>query len=362
MDERSSTDRQPTFWLAAAGLLAAVSALGLATVALVRAGDSTMSDGMGMSMGGSASMMGHMAPVSADGVPEATASRGGQRLPYTVEDGVWVFRLDTRPTLWRILPARTVTAWTYNGVVPAPEIRVPYGQRVRVVVTNSLPDATTVHWHGIDVPNAMDGVPGLTQDLIPPGGTFTYEFDAVPAGGGRAGGTFVYHSHFEEDRQLGLGLWGAFVIEQKRAVRYEVEKTILIQEWNVDATTGDTRPAMEMDGMFPNFFTLNGKSFPATETVKMKVGQRALFRLVGAGAFTHPMHLHGTDFTIVAKDGQPLATPYKADVLQIGSGERYDIAFTARRPGKWLFHCHIGHHTTNDGEGPGGLMMIVDVT
>lgn len=362
MDESSSTDRQSTFWLAAAGLLAAVLALGLATVAVFRADDQTMSDGMGMSMSGGASMMEHMAPAPMDGVPDATVSQGGRVLEHTVDDGVWVFELDATPVRWEILPGTRVTAWTYNGVVPGPEIRVPYGQRVRIEVTNNLPDDTTVHWHGIDVPNEMDGVPDVTQAPIAPGGTFTYEFDAVPAGGDRAGGTFLYHSHVDEDRQFGLGLSGAFVIESPTPQRYDVEKTIVIQEWNLNPATGATRPAMEMEGMLPNFFTLNGKSFPATETVRMKVGQRALFRLVGAGSMSHPMHLHGTDFAVVAKDGHRLEQPFDADVIQVGSGERYDIAFTPTRPGKWVFHCHIGHHLTNDGEDPGGLLMVVDVT
>ena len=114
--------------------------------------------------------------------------------------------------------------------------------------------------------------------------------------------------------------------------------------------------------MLPTYFTLNGKSFPATETIKVKRGQRVLFRLIGAGQFVHPMHLHGTDFAVVAKDGHPLATPYKADVVQVAPGERYDIAFTATEPGKWAFHCHIGHHLTNNGASPGGLMLVVDVT
>ena len=154
---------------------------------------------------------------------------------------------------------------------------------------------------------------------------------------------------------------GAFVIEPKQPPSYDVDKTIVIQEWNLDAATGATRPAMEMTGMLPNFFTLNGKSYPATETVKMRVGQRALFRLIGAGSLSHPMHLHGTDFTVVAKDGHRLPAAYEADVIQVGSGERYDIAFTPDRPGKWVFHCHIGHHLTNDGKDPGGLLMVVNV-
>ena len=355
--------QRSNFWLAAAALLGAMLALGLAFVALVRADSSSSSQttGMGMSMSGGQSMLEHMASAPMDGVPEATAARGGQPLEHTVDDGVWVFTLEARPVRWEILPGTRVTAWTYNGVVPGPEIRVPYGQRVRVVVENDLPDDTTVHWHGVDVPNAMDGVPGVTQEPIRPGASFTYEFDAVPAGRGSAGGTFLYHSHVDEDRQFGLGLSGAFVIEPKRPQGYDVERTVLVQEWNLNAATGQTRPAMEMEGMLPNFFTLNGKSYPATETVTMRRGQRALFRLVGAGSLSHPMHLHGTDFTVLAKDGHPLASPFEADVIQVGSGERYDIAFTPDRPGKWVFHCHIGHHLTNDGEDPGGLLMVVNV-
>jgi FtsP/CotA-like multicopper oxidase with cupredoxin domain len=356
-------NQRSNFWLAAAALLGAMLALGFAFVALVRADDSSSSQpsGMGMSMGGSQSMLEHMAPAPMDGVPDATAAHGAQPLGHTVDNGVWVFTLEAKPVRWEILPATRVTAWTYNGVVPGPEIRVPYGQRVRIVVKNDLPDDTTVHWHGIDVPNAMDGVPGVTQEPIRPGASFTYEFDAVPAGRDSAGGTFLYHSHVDEDRQFGLGLSGAFVIEPKRPQRYDVERTVLIQEWSLNAGTGQTRPAMEMEGMLPNFFTLNGKSYPATETVTVKRGQRALLRLVGAGSLSHPMHLHGTDFTVVAKDGHPLASPFEADVIQVGSGERYDIAFTPDRPGKWVFHCHIGHHLTNDGKDPGGLLMVVNV-
>ena len=361
-----STKQQPTFWLAAAGLFGAALALALAFVAVVRADESpspvTDAMGMGMSMSGSGSMMAHMSPAPMDGVPDAEADRGGRPLPYRVENGVWVFSLEAKPVRWEILPGERVTAWTYNGTVPGPEFRVPYGQRVRIVVTNSLPEETTVHWHGIDVPNSMDGVPDVTQDPIEPGGSYTYEFEAVPAGRDSAGGTFFYHSHVDEDRQMGLGLSGAFVIEPRQPQRYDVERTVVIQEWTMSPATGATWPSMEMAGMLPNFFTLNGKSYPATETVKMKVGQKALFRLVGAGAFTHPMHLHGTDFTVLAKDGHPLDSPFEADVIQVASGERYDIAFTPNRPGKWVFHCHIGHHLTNDGEGPGGLLMVVEVT
>jgi FtsP/CotA-like multicopper oxidase with cupredoxin domain len=355
------------FWLAAAALLIAAVALPVALVAAVRAGDGSSSSASGTSMGGmnmsgDSTMSGHMAAAPTEGVPNATATRGGTRLAHTVQNGVWVFKLEARPVLWEIMPGTRVTAWTYNGLVPGPQIRVPYGQRVRIEVKNSLPEATTAHWHGIAVPNAMDGVPDITQEPIEPGGTFTYEFDAIPAGRDSKGGTFFYHSHFDEDRQVGLGLSGTFVIEAPSGPRYDVERAIAINEWNLDPSSGATRPPMEMEGMLPNYFTLNGKSFPATETIEVKRNQRVLLRLVGAGQFTHPMHLHGTDFEVVAKDGHPLDAPYKADVLQVAPGERYDIAFTATEPGKWAFHCHIGHHLTNNGADPGGLLLVVDVT
>jgi FtsP/CotA-like multicopper oxidase with cupredoxin domain len=137
----------------------------------------------------------------------------------------------------------------------------------------------------------------------------------------------------------------------------------MLGEWTLDASTGATRPSMQMEGMLPNYFTINGKSFPATEEIRVDRGDKVLLRLIGAGQFAHPMHLHGTGFQIVAKDGHPLvASQPTTDVVQVASGERYDIAFTATEPGKWVFHCHIGHHLTNNGESPGGLLLVVDVT
>lgn len=355
-----------TFWIATAALFAAAVALALAAVATVRTGDDGAAPAAEQTSTdmGQGTMAEHGAAAPAENVPDATAKRGGRVLEPRVEDGVWVFELETRPVRWEILPGTKVIAWTYNGVVPGPEIRVPLGTRIRVVVKNRLPDPTTVHWHGIAVPNAMDGVPGVTQDPIEPGETFTYEFDAIPAGRNSTGGTFLYHSHFEEDRQVGLGLAGALVIEEPNPVAYDVERTVMISEWNLDPATGETLPPMEMEGSFPNYFTLNGKSFPATETIKAERGDRVLLRLAGAGQFEHPMHLHGTDFRVVAKDGHPVREQAQidADVIQVAPGERYDIAFTATEPGKWVFHCHIGHHLTNNGEDPGGLILVIDVS
>jgi FtsP/CotA-like multicopper oxidase with cupredoxin domain len=242
--------------------------------------------------------------------------------------------------------------------VPGPEIRVPYGQKLRIIVKNELPEPTAVHWHGIAVPNAMDGVPGVTQKPIGVGKSFTYTFRARPAGGGQ-GGTFLYHSHYDEDRQVSLGLSAPFVIvPREQATSYAVDRTLMLGEWNLDPKTGATRPPMEMEGVLPNYFTINGKSYPATDPVNVKPGQRVLLRLVGAGQFIHPMHLHGTA-TVIAKDGHTLQVPYKADVIDVAPGERYDVTFT-EPTGKWVLHCHIGHHLTNNGDGPGGLLMVVN--
>ena len=367
-----------TFWLAASALLVAAVAFPLALVSVIRAGDEPDAapaaataamagredEGMAGNgaMSGDGGMAGHGASAPMEGVPDATAERGGEVLEPRVEDGVWVYELVTKAVRWEILPGVRVTAYTYNGTVPGPELRVPYGQRVRIEVRNELPDPTTVHWHGLAVPNAMDGVAGVTQEPIMPGESFTYEFEAIPAGRDSKGGTFFYHSHFEEDRQVGLGLSGALVIEPPSPEPYDVERTVMIGEWNLDPATGETRPPMEMEGALPNYFTLNGKSFPATETIEARRGDRVLLRVVGAGQFEHPLHLHGTDFEVVAVDGHPVeGPPQRRDTIQVAPGERYDLAFTATEPGKWLFHCHIGHHLTNDGDDPGGLILVVDV-
>ena len=380
------TPRNSNFWIAAAALLVAAAALPLAIVAVARSDDHNMSSKemssmmgsssgsmMGSSSGsmgsgsmgsgsmGSTGMSDHMAPAPSKGVKDATAARGGQPLAHSVVGDTWVFRLTAKPVKWEILSGTRVTAWAYKGTVPGPEIRVPYGQKVRVVVKNDLPEPTTVHWHGIAVPNAMDGVPGVTQKAIAVGKTFSYSFRAIPSGGGQ-GGTFFYHSHSDEDRQVGLGLSAPFVIVPPNATSYAVDRTLMLAEWNLDPNTGATRPPMDMEGVLPNYFTINGKSFPATEPVNVKPGQRVLLRLVGAGQFIHPMHLHGTAFSVIAKDGHTLASPYLADVIDVAPGERYDIAFTAPPAGKWVLHCHIGHHLTNNGASPGGLLMVVDTT
>jgi len=302
--------------------------------------------------------MGHlMGPLDDPNAPPAPADRGGQPLEFRLENGVKVFEITTQAVKWNILDGVTVTAWTYNGTVPGPLIRVREGDTVRIIVKNGLAAPTTVHWHGIEVPNAMDGVPDVTQKPIQPGESFTYEFVARPAG------TFMYHSHFESDVQVLAGLYAPFIIEPKdNPSPADVDVALMLSEWRV--VNGRTFAAMPMGGMEPNYFTINGKAFPATETIQVKKGQRVRLRLIGIGQFVHPMHLHGLPFKIVATDGHPVpaAAQWTKDTVSVAPGERYDIEFVATEPGPWLLHCHIPHHTTNDNVEPGGLILIVNVT
>lgn len=309
-----------------------------------------------MTTTGSAGHM--MEPIDAASARPATETQGGQPLNFRMEGDTKVFELTTMPVLWPILDEVSVTAWTYNGTVPGPLIRVSEGDRLRIIVRNELPVPTTIHWHGIEVPNSMDGVPDLTQEPIQPGETFTYEFVARPAG------TFMYHSHYEGDIQVLAGLYAPFIIDPPGPAQPapDVDVNLMISEWLV--RNGRTFAAMPMAGMEPNFFTINGKAYPATETITVKKGQRVRLRLFGIGQFVHPMHLHGVPFQIVATDGHPLpeAARLTKDTVLVSPGERYDIEFVATEPGKWLLHCHIPHHTTNDNVEPGGLMLVVNVT
>jgi FtsP/CotA-like multicopper oxidase with cupredoxin domain len=299
-----------------------------------------------------------MEPIIAPNVQAATETTGGQPLADRDENGVKVFELTAKAVQWPILDNVSVTAFTYNGTVPGPLIRVIEGDQVRIVVKNELPVPTTIHWHGIDVPNAMDGVPGVTQNPIQPGETFTYDFTAKPAG------TFMYHSHYEGDVQVNAGLYAPFIIDPKvpQANPPAVDKTLMLSEWLVRG--GQTFAPMPMSGMEPNYFTINGKSFPSTETINVKKGDLVRLRLMGIGQFIHPMHLHGMPFKIVATDGHPVpeAAQLTKDTVSVAPGERYDIEFVATETGQWMLHCHILHHTTNDNVEPGGLMLIVKVT
>jgi FtsP/CotA-like multicopper oxidase with cupredoxin domain len=290
-------------------------------------------------------------------------AHGDQPLEPRIENGVKVFDLDVSVIKWNILPNEQVMAYAFNHQVPGPRIRITEGDRVRFNVTNHLPEATSVHWHGLVLPNAMDGAADVTQAPIAPGQTFVYEFTTQQAG------TYFYHSHREPDRQQALGMYGALIIDPRNAPdlpAYDLDYPIQLQEWL--ERDGYTYPAMLMEGALPNYFTINGKSYPATDTIQMHVGQKIRLRFIGSNNnFIHPMHVHGGPFTIVETDGNPvpLAARLVKDTVNVGPGERYDVIWEARQPGQWLVHCHIPHHMTNNNveeQGGGGLALIINVS
>jgi FtsP/CotA-like multicopper oxidase with cupredoxin domain len=217
---------------------------------------------------------------------------------------------------------------------------------VRINLTNKLPEQSTIHWHGLILPNAMDGPAEITQAPIKPGGTYTYEFTATQHG------TYFYHPHAKPDRTQALGLYGALIIDPANPAEEapaDREYVIQLQEWLM--REGLTYPAMPMDGMQPNYFTINGKAYPATETIPMKLGETLKVRFIGTNnGFIHPMHVHGGPFEVVARDGEtiPASARFQADTVNVGPGQRYDVIWKARERGKWLIHCHIPHHTSNN--------------
>ncbi|MGG6264352.1 multicopper oxidase family protein [Leptolyngbya sp. AN03gr2] len=290
-------------------------------------------------------------------------ARGDQILEPKVEKGFKVFNLDVSLINWNILPGTQVAAYAFNRQVPGPRIQVTEGDRIRMIVKNNLPEPTTVHWHGMILPNNMDGPADVTQKPIAPGESYTYEFTV------KQSGTYFYHSHKDVDRQQTLGMYGALIVEPKNKAStpaFDQDVTVQLQEWTVKQ--GYTFPSMPMEGLLPNFFTINGKAYPSTETVNAKVGEKIRFRFIGSNnAFIHPMHIHGGPFKIVATDGNPVpvAAQIEKDTINVAPGERYDVIWTAREKGKWLLHCHIAHHATNDNvevQGAGGLTMLINVT
>jgi FtsP/CotA-like multicopper oxidase with cupredoxin domain len=277
----------------------------------------------------------HEASVKA--FPAKTAGLGAQPIQPEIVNGVKVFRLTASQIQWEVEVGVKRLAFAYNGQVPGPTIRVTEGDRVRVILTNRLSQSTSIHFHGVFTPNAMDGVPYITQPPVKPGATFTYEFVAKPSG------THMYHAHHGPD-QITLGLLGAFIIEPKDARREPKVAQDIVLVIN--------------DG--PLGYTLNGKSFPATQPIVVKRGQRFRIRYMNEGSIIHPMHLHGLTQLVIAKDGRPLREPYEVDTLNVAPGERYDVLVNADAVGVWAFHCHILAHAESE-TGMHGMVTAVIV-
>jgi FtsP/CotA-like multicopper oxidase with cupredoxin domain len=279
------------------------------------------------------------------------------------------FQLVAKEAPWEVAPSISVPAITYNGQVPGPLIRVTEGDTLRVTIKNELKEDTAIHWHGLHVPNSMDGVPPLTQAPIKPGESFTYEFTASHAG------TFMYHSHQNAVEQIDRGLYGSIIIDPAipPPARFDKEFTMMISAWNTaampagqhampeGASMAGQESGMGAMNMNYNYFTINGKAFPSNDTWTVKEGDLVRVHMINISNLAHPMHLHGGDFTVIAKDGEPIRPELQETIntLSIDAGETYDVTFRAANPGTWVFHCHELHHTENDGVEPGGLIQVI---
>lgn len=263
-------------------------------------------------------------------------------LPWKMEGDVKVFHLIAEPVKREFSPGFWVNCWGYNGSTPGPTIEAVEGDRVRILVTNRLPEATTVHWHGIILPNGMDGVAGLTQPLIQPGETFKYEFTL------KQNGTFMYHPHADEMTQLALGMMGFFIIHPKSREEPQVDRdfAIFLHEWKISSGALTPEPFEMLDF---NLFTFNSTLFPLIEPLVAKQGDRVRIRLANAMMNSHPIHLHGYEFLVTRKGGKriPSAEQDSQVTVSVAPGETRDIEFVADNPGDWAFHCHKSHHTMN---------------
>jgi manganese oxidase len=273
-----------------------------------------------------------------------TKGVGNQLLaPKVLADGTKEFDLTAKIVDWEVSPGKTVKAWTYNGEVPGPWIKVNVGDKVKVVLTNDLPESTAIHFHGLEVPNAMDGVPFITQPEVLPGKSFTYRFVAKgPAMG-------MYHSHNDAQQQVPDGLAGV----------------LQVGEMPLPPSTGPVarEVPMVLNDAGVIGLSLNGKSFPATAPVIAKVGEWVEISYYNEGLQIHPMHLHGLPQLVIAKDGFPVPQPYDVDTVTVAPGERWTVLVHAtadlmganNTPGIWAFHCHILTHS----EGSSGMFGMV---
>lgn len=267
----------------------------------------------------------------------------GSTLPWKMKDGVKVFHLIAEPIQKEFAPGLMVNCCGYNGQSPGPTIEAVEGDRIRIYVTNKLPEATTVHWHGILLPNGMDGVTGLNQSPILPGETFRYEFTL------RQSGTHMYHPHYDEMTEIGMGLMGLFIIHPK--IPTEDEKVdrdfaIMLHEWAIPIGASTPNPMVMLDF---NYFTFNGTVWPGTDPLVVKKGQKVRIRLGNLSMNSHPIHLHGYEFTVTAQGAKRMkpSAQYEAVTINVPVGDTRDIEFLADEPGDWALHCHKTHHTMN---------------
>ncbi|MBV8519237.1 MAG: copper oxidase [Acidobacteria bacterium] len=281
------------------------------------------------------------APASHASTPARVVTPNGTSLPYRMDRGVKVFELTAEPVKREFVDGFHVNCWGYNGTTPGPTIEAFEGDRVRIHVTNKLPEATSIHWHGFILPNGMDGVSGLTQPKIEPGETYVYEFTL------KQSGSLMYHPHFDEMTQIALGMHGFFIVHPRDAARrVDRDFAIFLNEWFIKPGTATPDPTVMLDF---NVFTFNSRVFPGTDPMLVRLGDRVRIRVANLTMNSHPMHIHGHRFFITGTDAgaiQPSAW-IPENTVNVPVGTTRDIEFVADNPGDWAFHCHKTHHTMN---------------
>ena len=276
-------------------------------------------------------------------------------LPFKVVDGVKVFHLIAEEVPnHEFAPGLKAHCWGFNGRVHGPTIEAVEGDRLRIYVTNKLPEATSIHWHGILLPSGMDGVGGLSQKLIQPDETFKYEFTL------RQHGTFMYHSHYDEMTQMAMGMMGMFIIHERNPKRRpDRDFAYMLSEWSVKPGTMRPDPSEMVEF---NVLTLNARSFPGTAPMVAKKGDLVRIRIGNLSAMDHhPIHLHGYYFKLISTDGGdiPESAQWPETTVLVAVGSTRTVEFVADNPGDWAIHCHMTHHVmTQMGHGLPNLLGI----
>lgn len=265
----------------------------------------------------------------------------GETLPWTMDHGVKVFHLIAEPVKREFAPGLVVNTWGYNGQSPGPTIEAVEGDRIRILLTNKLPEATSLHLHGVLLPNGMDGVAGLNQPQIQPGETYAYELTL------RQHGTQMYHPHSDEMTQMAFGMMGFFIIHPKKEPQpIDRDFAIFLHEWDVPPGAATPNPSTMTDF---NLFTFNGRVFPGTDPLVVRTGQRVRIRFANLSMDSHPIHLHGFRFVVTGTDGGPVPPGARVPetTVNVPPGSTRDIEFVADAEGDWSLHCHKSHHTMN---------------
>ena len=266
----------------------------------------------------------------------------GWTLPWRMKDGVKEFHLIAEAVVREIAPGMKANLWGYNGQSPGPTIEVVEGDKVRLFVTNHLPEHTSIHWHGQRLPNGMDGVAGLNQPAIQPGKTFVYEFVA------KRPGTFMYHPHADEMVQMAMGMMGFWVTHPKDPGLYRVDRdfVFLLNAYDIDPGSFTPKTSTMLDF---NLWTFNSRAFPGIDPIVARKGDRVRIRMGNLTMTNHPIHLHGHEFEVAGTDGGwvPKSARWPEVTTDIAIGQMRAIEFDATDPGDWAFHCHKSHHTMN---------------